>query len=160
MYHRSIGCIDLISQAEPITQDVAILEEWKSKDAKATEALFRHLTSYALNIVREQTTAKGTWEALKETYEDTSVANRLHLFDKWTLNAIRAEKSPPEEIGKRNAVENVSPRKIIDINTKLGAWRRKLFLPIKTETEYTCVEEHLEDENYRRDFVSIKHCEV
>lgn len=37
------------------------------KDAKAMEAIYRHLSSYALNIVREKGTAKEVWDTFKST---------------------------------------------------------------------------------------------
>lgn len=74
---RSLGCQDLIE-----TDAILTTAEQKVLDAKAMEAIFRHLAPYALNLVRNDSTAKQTWTTLKQHFEDKSPANQLHLFDK------------------------------------------------------------------------------
>ncbi|XP_065209228.1 uncharacterized protein LOC135837772 [Planococcus citri] len=81
---RSLNCADCLEEEEesshqPTPKQIA---EKKQKDAKAMEAVYRHLSAYALNIIREKKTVKEVWSALKHAYEDKSPANQLHLFDK------------------------------------------------------------------------------
>lgn len=72
-----MGCVDIIKKDATVASTVE-----KVLDAKAMEAIFRHLTPYALNLVRDATRAKEAWAILKRHYENKSPANQLHLFDK------------------------------------------------------------------------------
>ena len=82
---RSLDCVEVLNDEDPTvirSLTAKQIQEKSQKDAKAMEAIFRHLSAYALNIVRDKRNAKEVWIALKTTYEDRSPANQLHLFDK------------------------------------------------------------------------------
>lgn len=78
---NSKNVLGALSTVKPLEADPAF-EKWCENDAIAMESIIRHLSPYALDIVKDQVTAKGTWEALRDAYTDKSPANQLHLFDR------------------------------------------------------------------------------
>jgi hypothetical protein len=72
---RSENCAEAITE----TFDASKNQE---TDAKAVNLIVKHLSAYALNLVKHEEKAQDIWRTLKEKYEDSSPANQLHLFNK------------------------------------------------------------------------------
>jgi hypothetical protein len=69
---------DAISKATPNP----ITDKWQTKDQKARATIGLLLEDNQLNLIRKQTTAKGTWMALQAYHEKSTLSNKVSLLRK------------------------------------------------------------------------------
>ena len=67
---------DIISSDLPAQRD----EAWKTKDTEAQAAIVMLIDPTQFQYVKNQTTAKGMWDSLKDHYQPKTITNKLSLF--------------------------------------------------------------------------------
>jgi hypothetical protein len=59
-----------------------ITESWQSKDGKARATMGLLVEDYQLHLIRNQTTAKGSWDELKKYHQKATLSSKVNLLRK------------------------------------------------------------------------------
>ena len=77
-----------------LTEYNAKMSAYSIADKKAMGLIVKHITVYAINVVKDATTAREMWAELKNAYENRTAANQTHLLDR----LLRLKMSPNDKI--------------------------------------------------------------
>src|SRR6218665_3818293 len=68
--------------SETVTKEIPdpVTVEWQTKDAKARGIIGLQVADNQLQLIRKQTTAKGSWQTLKKYHEKATLSSKVNLL--------------------------------------------------------------------------------
>lgn len=126
---------------------VAATEEWKKWDNKARASIGLAVEDDQLGHIRKKTTAWGSWEALRNYHEKTTLSNKVHVMREICNLKLHENGNVEEHINKMSDLF----QKLVDIGEQeiSESWNVAMLLsslPRSYDTLITALEAREEDD--------------